>query len=84
MTLSIRLDADLERDLERAAAQSGLPKSQIVKQGLREYLAKLAPRKTAYELGKDLFGQGPGSGLGDLSTRRKEYLSEILHAKRTG
>lgn len=82
MTLSIRLDPDLERDLERASAQSGLPKSQIVKQGLREYLAKLTPKKTPYELGKDLFGKGPGSGLGDLSTRRKDYLTDIIHAKR--
>ena len=82
MTLSIRLDPDLEHDLERASAQSGLPKSQIVKQGLREYLAKLTPKKTPYELGKDLFGKGPGSGLGDLSTRRKEYLTDIIRAKR--
>jgi len=82
MTLTIRLDLELEQQLARASAQSGLPKSQIVKQGLREYLAKLTPGKTPYELGKDLFGQGPGSGLGDLSTRRKEYLTEIIRAKR--
>lgn len=83
MTISIRLDPDLERELARAVAQSGLPKSQIIKQGLREYLARLAlPKKTPYELGKDLFGKGPGSGLGDLSTRRKEYLTEIFRAKR--
>lgn len=83
MTLTLRLDQELERQLARASAQSGLPKSQIVKQGLREYLAHMATRrKTAYELGKDLFGKGPGSGLGDLSVRRKEYLTEILRVKR--
>lgn len=82
MTLTIRLDNELEQQLTRAAAQSGLPKSQIVKQSLREYLAKLTPKKTPYELGIDLFGKGPGSGRGDLSTRRKEYLTESIRAKR--
>jgi len=83
MTLSIRLDPDLEHDLERASAQSGLPKSQIVKQGLREYLAKLTPKKTPYELGKDLFGKGPGSGEGDLSSKEKirTRMSERIRAE---
>jgi hypothetical protein len=81
MTLSIRLDAELERELSRACARSGLPKSQIVKQSLREYLARFPGAKTSYELGKDLFGQH-GSGLGDLGERRKEYLAKGLRAKR--
>lgn len=81
MTLSIRLDQNMEQQLARAAAQSGLSKSEIVKQSLRDYLAKFSPKKTPYELGKDLFDQGPGSGIGDLSTRRKEHLTEILRAK---
>ncbi len=83
MTLSIRLDLELEQQLARASAQSGLPKSQIVKQGLREYLAKLTPRKTPYELGRDLFGKGPGSGEGDLSTKTKikARMSERIRAE---
>lgn len=71
MTLSIRLDDDLEQQLARAAAQSGLSKSAIIKQGLRDYLGKLTPRKTAYELGLDLFDKGPGSGEVDLSSKEK-------------
>jgi hypothetical protein len=84
MTLTIRLDPELEQQLARASAQSGVPKSQIVKQGLREYLARLAtPRKTPYELGKDLFGKGPGSGEGDLSTKEKirSRMSERIRAE---
>lgn len=83
MTLTIRLDVELEQQLSRASAQSGLPKSQIVKQGLREYLAKLTPKKTPYELGRDLFGKGPGSGEGDLSSKGKikARMSERIRAE---
>lgn len=56
MTLSIRLEPELERDLALAAERTGRSKSDIVKSCLREHLARLAPRKTPYELGKDLFG----------------------------
>ena len=74
MTLSIRLDPELEAELARAAAQTGRSKSELVKASLREYLARVVPKKTPYELGKDLFG-GPDVGPSDLAERRKEYLS---------
>jgi Arc/MetJ-type ribon-helix-helix transcriptional regulator len=80
MTLSIRLDPELESELARAAAQTGRSKSELVKASLREYLARVAPKKTPYELGKDLFG-GPFEGASDLAERRKEYLTESLRAK---
>lgn len=73
MTLSIRLDPELEAELARAAAQTGRSKSELVKASLREYLARVVPKKTPYELGKDLFG-GPVGGPTDLVGRR-EYLS---------
>lgn len=78
MPLSIRLDDDLDQQLARAAAQSGLSKSAIIKQSLRDYLGKLTPRKTPYELGIDLFDKGPGSGVGDLSINHRDYLREML------
>lgn len=80
MTLSIRLDAELEAELARAAAQTGRSKTELVKASLREYLARVAPRKTPYELGKDLFG-GVAGGPADLAERRKDYLTESLNAK---
>jgi hypothetical protein len=36
---------------------------------------------SAWELGKDLFGKH-GSGLGDLSRRRKKLVSEKIRARR--
>jgi len=81
MTLSIRLDDDLEQQLAHAAAQSGLSKSAIIKQSLRDYLGKFTTRKSAYELGIDLFDKGPGSGVGDLSIKHREYLRKKLREK---
>jgi len=80
MTVSVRLDPDLEQQLARVSEQTGVSKSQIIKQSLIAYLQVAAKPQTPYELGKDLFGR-EGSGKGDLSTRRKEYLTEILRAK---
>ncbi|ENO96681.1 MAG TPA: ribbon-helix-helix protein, CopG family [Thauera phenylacetica] len=80
MTLSIRLDPELESELARAAAQTGRSKSELVKASLREYLARVAPRKSPYELGKDLFGSAD-AGPTDLAERRKDYLTESLRAK---
>lgn len=83
MTLSIRLGEELEQQLARTAAQSGLSKSAIVKQSLRDYLANMTPKKTAYELGKDLFDKGPGSGEGDLSSKAKirQRITERIRAE---
>lgn len=80
MTLSIRLEPELERDLALAAERTGRSKSDIVKSCLREHLARLALHKTPYELGEDLFG-GNDSGPVDLAENRKAYLTELLHAK---
>lgn len=80
MTISVRLDDELEHDLESVALRTGQSKSHIIKQSLKEYLAKQKPQPTAYELGKDLFGKY-GSGKGDLAERHSEYLKEIIRAK---
>jgi RHH-type rel operon transcriptional repressor/antitoxin RelB len=83
MSLSIRLEPQLARELERAAARSGKAKSQIVKDGLREYLARLAERKTPYQLGADLFAKGQGSGQGNLSdkTEIRRRIRERVRAE---
>ena len=77
MTLSIRLDPELEAELARAAAQTGRSKSELVKASLREYLARLAPRKTPYELGKDLFGD-PSAAAATLDLTSKERIRSTI------
>ena len=79
MTLTVKLDRDLEQALARRSAERGVPKSVVVKRALAEYLAK--EPVSAYEAGKDLFGRH-GGGEGDLSARRRERYAEIVDAKR--
>lgn len=76
MTISVRLDDALEHDLESVALRTGLSKSSIIKQSLKEYLAKQTPPATAYELGADLFGQ-QGSG-GDSQPANKERIRQRI------
>jgi hypothetical protein len=79
MTLTVKLDPDLEQALSRCSAERGVPKSVVVKHALAEFLAK--EPTSAYEAGKDLFGRH-GSGLGDLALRRRERYTELVDAKR--
>jgi hypothetical protein len=80
MTISVRLDDELEKQLAGLSRQTGVSKSQIIKESLRQYLLTRAQSKTAYELGEDLFGKH-ASGIGDLSAQRKQYLKAKLRAK---
>ncbi|MDX9885665.1 ribbon-helix-helix protein, CopG family [Thauera sp.] len=77
MTLSIRLDPELEAELARAAAQTGRSKSELVKASLREYLARVVPRKTPYELGKDLFGD-PSAAAATLDLTSKDRVRSTI------
>ena len=80
MTLTVKLDPDLEKALLRRSVEVGVPKSVVVKRALKEYLAK--DPVSAYEVGKDLFGRH-GGGEGDLSMRRRERYAELIDAKRS-
>ena len=80
MTISLRIDKALERKLNAAAKARGIPKSELVRECIREQLTNGKPKPTAYELGKDLFGQ-VGSGRSDLSERHSELVGEYLDAK---
>jgi len=78
MTLTVKLEPELEQALARRCQLGGVSKSVIVKRALSEFLAKEPP--SAFEAGKDLFGRH-GSGTSDLSTRRREYYAELVDAK---
>mgnify|MGYP006183862117 FL=1 len=82
MTLSIRLDPELEAELARAAAQTGRSKSELVKASLREYLARVVPRKTPYELGKDLFGDTSAAAATLDLTSKDRVRSTIVERLR--
>lgn len=78
MTLTVKLDADLEVALERRCAADGATKSALVHAALRDYLARA---RSPYELGRDLFGRH-ASGRRDLSSNRRELYAQLTDAKR--
>ena len=79
--ITLRLDPALEQAIERTARNLGLSKSDLVRKSISEYLARMdAP--TPWEAGNDLFGRY-SSGVGDLSSGRREWVKDKIRAKRT-
>lgn len=54
--------------------------SDIVAKSLLEYHRRHFPNKSFLQTEKEIFGRY-SSGRGDLSTKRKDYLKEILSGK---
>lgn len=85
--LTVKMEAELERELEAAARAEGLTKSEFVRRGLSEAIArtrKKAAKPTPWDLGKDLFGK-VASGNPDLSqTRARDLVAARRHAKAAG
>jgi hypothetical protein len=81
MTITVRLEPELERQLSSAARQEGLTRSELTRICLKDFLERRKTRKSAWELGKDLFGRF-GSGRGDLSRGKRAVLREKIHAKK--
>lgn len=86
MTVTVKLDTQLEERLRRRAAGSGRSTSDVIRAALQAYLdqpdEREAPR-SAFELGADLFGRHGGPA--DLAQRRKQAASEVWgerHARR--
>ncbi len=79
---TIRLDAELENKLETYAALENISKSAIVKEALAEYFRNNLQTASAFELGKDLFGQ-TASGKSDKSQNYKKLIKKKLREKHT-
>ena len=80
MTISVRLNSKLERQLEQFARREGISKSELIRRCLEDFLSRRHQVPFPWELGKELFGR-EGSGRSDLSTNRKSILREKLHGK---
>ena len=78
--ITLRLDPQLEQDINVTAKNLGLTKSELIRKSIREYLGNLN-RLNPWELGEDYFGKY-SSGLGNLSTDRKELIKDKIRAKR--
>ncbi len=80
--LSVRLNKELEQQLNLIAKEMSISKSQIIKESLKLYFNMLneTKSKTPYSVGKELFGKY-SSGKKDLSVTYKQRLKEKLNAK---
>ena len=81
MALNVRLDKELEKAFSEIARREGVTRSDLLRQCLKEFLARKARSATPWELGKDLFGSA-GSGRFDLSSKRKTVVGEKIRAKK--
>ena len=82
MTLTVRLEPQLEDQLEDYCRLEGATKSAVVTEALRQYLNTLQQSRTPYELGADLFGADTDdSEETDVSGNYKTLLKEKLRAK---
>ena len=79
MTVTVKLDPSLEALIAARSRAEGSTKSAIVQAALHAYLERNP--KSAFELGKDIFGKR-GSGKPDLSERRHDYYAALADAKR--
>ena len=83
MTLTVRLDHKVEQTLAEYAVGNGISKSEAVKRGLTLLFESSPPPKSAYEIGKHLFGRH-ASGRTDGSVKVKQHYRETMLAKHTG
>ena len=83
MTMTIRLDPEMEREVRQRSAALGVPASMVIREALAAWLESHSDLEcSAFELGEDLFGRHEGPG--DLSTRRKEIFADIAAERRAG
>ncbi len=78
--ITLRLDLELEQQVNNTAKYLGLTKSELIRKSIKEYLCKLR-QPNAWEIGEDLFGKY-SSGLGNLSSDRKELVKNKIRGKR--
>ncbi len=80
--VSIRLERELERELEMVSRMSHKTKTDVIKDALLCYfdMLKVKEKATPYELGRGLFGVA-GSKDGTLSTNYKRKYKELLDEK---
>jgi len=83
MPSSARLDKETEALLKKAAEYTGASKSQLVRESIREYCARIVEEKkrTPWEIYQAIHKPG-GSGHGQRVAKSKEILKEKFEGMR--
>lgn len=79
---SVRLNKELEDELEQLSRLKNKSRSVIIKEALVEYMAKEKLHTTPYEIGEKYFGK-QGSGQKDLSVTYKSKIRSKIRDKRS-
>jgi len=77
--ISLRLDEEMEHELEKQSKSLGVSKSALVRKCIEKFLSTTAP-SSAWELGQEYFGQFD-SGNKHLSQNKRKVLSQKIRAK---
>jgi hypothetical protein len=80
MAKSFRLDPDLERRLEQAAAQEGVPASALIRDAVRRRCDEVLGGTLLHELGEIIGAIDVG---GDQSRRTGDAFAELLRKRPT-
>ena len=81
MTMTVKLEAPLERALRERAAGLGRSASALIREALQHYLARPQPdAPSAYALGQGYFGKHAGPP--ELARQRKAELLSVWEQKR--
>ena len=81
MTISLRLENNIERELNSRAKMMGISKSELVRNLIADFIDRETGKTSPWELGRNVFGR-EGSGQGNLSVNRKSILRKKLDAKK--
>ena len=84
--LTVKMEVELERELEAAARALGLSKSEFVRRGLQEAIARARKdrKPTPWDLGKDLFGRQASGNPGLSRMRARDIVVGRSRAKTAG
>lgn len=89
MTLTVRLESELEDQLEAYCQAAGTTKTAVVTQALREFFSSLRQQRTPYEVYQQiaqdmgLTEKAPGKAT-DHSIHYRQHIKELLKAKHGG
>lgn len=79
-TITARCDVHVKEILQLLSQSEGLSMSEVIAKSILEYHRRHFPNKSLLERERALFGRY-GSGKGDLSIKRKQYLKEIVSGR---
>ncbi len=83
MPSSARLDKETEGLLKKAAEHTGVTKSHLVRESIREYCAKIVEeqKRTPWEIYESIHAEG-GSGHGKRVAKSRDILKKKFEAMR--